>query len=154
MKFRTSPGQFHHEPPLSSGGFPWTTAPLTIWIRSTILELDHCLMHCCFTDCKAFTYVIARSVYPSWRIITIWARYASERDCFLPWGKNIMTKNEKQPHCWMVDCLWLETVSCVTLSLTIKDDAITNDFWCNTAEQVALHTKINFGLKLLATAVK
>ena len=53
----------------------------------------------------------------------------------------------------MIDCLWLETVSCVTLSLTRKDDAIANDFWCNTAEQVASHTKINFGLKLLATTV-
>jgi len=51
----------------------------------------------------------------------------------------------------MVDCLWLETVSCVTLSLTRKDDAIANDFWCNTAKQVASHTKIDFGLKLLST---
>ena len=53
----------------------------------------------------------------------------------------------------MVDCLWLETVSCVTLPLTRKDDAIANDFWCNTAEQVASHTKIDFGLKRLATTV-
>ena len=53
----------------------------------------------------------------------------------------------------MVDCLWLETVSCVTLSLTRKADAIAKDFWCNTAEQVASHTKIDFGLKLLATTV-
>jgi len=60
---------------------------------------------------------------------------------------------KKQPHCWMVDCLWFETVSCVTLSLTRKDDAITNDFWCNPAEHVAAHTKIDFGLKLLATTI-
>jgi len=53
----------------------------------------------------------------------------------------------------MVDCLWLETVSWVTLSPTRKDDAIVNDFWRNTAEQVASHTKIDFGLKLLATTV-
>jgi len=57
-------------------------------------------------------------------------------------------KQKKQPHCRIVDCLWLETVFCVTLSLTRKDDAIANDFWCNTAEQVASHTKIDFGLKL------
>ena len=70
------------------------------------------------------------------------------------WGKKIMTKKQKkQPHCSMVDCLWLETVSCVTLSLTRKDDAIANDFWCNTTEHVASHTKIDFGLKLLATTV-
>ena len=53
----------------------------------------------------------------------------------------------------MVDCLWLQTVSCVTLSLTRKDDASVNDFWCNTAEQVASHTKIDFGLKRLTTTV-
>ena len=58
----------------------------------------------------------------------------------------------------MVDWLWLETVSCVTLSLTRKDDAIANDFWCNTAEQYkkqyeTSHTKIDFGLKLLVTTV-
>jgi len=53
----------------------------------------------------------------------------------------------------MVDCLWFEIVSCVTLSLTRKDDAMANDFWCSTAGQVASHTKIDFGLKLLATIV-
>ena len=53
----------------------------------------------------------------------------------------------------MVDCSWLETVPCVTLSLTRKDDEIGNDFWCNSAEQVASHTKIDFGRKLLATTV-
>jgi len=53
----------------------------------------------------------------------------------------------------MIDCLWLETVFCVTLSLTRKNDAIANDFWCNTAEKVASHTEIDFGLKCLATTV-
>jgi len=62
-------------------------------------------------------------------------------------------KQKKQPHCWMVDCLWLETVSCVTLSLTRKDGAIANDFWCNTAEYITSHTKIDFGLKRLVTTV-
>jgi len=54
----------------------------------------------------------------------------------------------------MVDCLWLETVSYVTLSLTRKDDAIPNDFWCNTAEEVASHTKIDLCFWLLATTVE
>jgi len=52
----------------------------------------------------------------------------------------------------MVDCLWLETVSCVTLSLTRKDDAIANDFWCNTVEQVASYTKIDLVLNFWPTS--
>ena len=70
------------------------------------------------------------------------------------WGKKFMTKKQIKTTSLLNGWLFMTwTVSCVTLSLTRKDDAIANYFWCNTAEQVASHTKIDFGLKRLATAV-